>query len=59
MRFSSGILTGIMVGAAAGVMATPMMSGRTRRKIAKTSKRMMNSAGRTIEDITDMFSMTR
>ena len=51
MRFSSGVVTGIVLGAAAGVMAMPMMSRSTKRKITRTSRRMMNSAERTIGDM--------
>lgn len=55
MRFTSGIMTGIMLGAAAGAMATPMMSRRTKKRIARTSKRMFNSAEKTVFDIVDMM----
>ncbi|MEF9934702.1 MAG: YtxH domain-containing protein [Clostridium sp.] len=57
MKFSSGIVTGMMLGAAAGIMATPMMSGRTRRRIAKTSRKMAHSAERTMSDLVELMNM--
>ncbi|MEG2893628.1 MAG: YtxH domain-containing protein [Clostridium sp.] len=57
MKFTSGIVTGMMLGAAAGIMATPMMSGRTRRKISRTSRKMANSAERTMSDLVDLMNM--
>ena len=49
------IVTGIVLGAAAGVMAMPMMSRSTKRKITRTSRRMMNSAERTLGDMMGMM----
>ncbi|KMT22691.1 hypothetical protein CLCY_11c00250 [Clostridium cylindrosporum DSM 605] len=49
-------MAGVMLGAAAaGIMATPMMRTRTRRRIVRTSRRMMNSAGRAVGDIVDIM----
>ncbi len=53
IKFSRGIMTGIVLGVAASMMSTPMMSNKTRRRIARTSRRMMNSAGRTVGDIVE------
>lgn len=57
MKFTSGIVTGMMLGAAAGIMATPMMSGKTRRRIKRSSRKMAHSAERTMSDIVDLMNM--
>lgn len=50
IKLSKGIMTGLVLGVAASMMSGPMMSNRTRRRVARTSRRMMNSAGRTMGD---------
>lgn len=40
-KFISGIVAGSVIGATAGMYATSKMSPRQRRKMMKTSKRML------------------
>lgn len=59
MKFTSGIMAGVMLGTAAGMMASPMMSGRTRRRIARTSRKMMSSTQKTVGDIANIMGIMR
>lgn len=53
MKLSRGIVTGIMLGAVAGVISMPMMNHRTRRRLVKTSRRMRSTAEKTMGNIVD------
>lgn len=45
-KFMSGVITGSIVGATAGMYATSKMSPRQRRKVMKRSKKiLMNAVG--------------
>jgi gas vesicle protein len=51
-RFVSGLTTGIILGAAAGLMVLPQMDGKTRRKVCRTSKRLTHSMENLMHDLT-------
>ncbi|WP_425447163.1 hypothetical protein [Dethiothermospora halolimnae] len=42
-RFMSGIVTGSLIGITAGMYAASRMSPRQRRKVMKTSRRMLDN----------------
>ena len=52
-RFISGLTTGAMIGAAASLLVMPQMSYGTRRKVSRTSRRIVDRAGDWINDIKD------
>ncbi|ELC8441315.1 YtxH domain-containing protein [Clostridium perfringens] len=47
-RFMTTLAVGV-IGAAVGMMVTPNLDRRTQRAIKKATKRMMNSAGGSME----------
>lgn len=52
-KMLGGLSAGILIGAAASMMIMPQMDWRTRRKMDRTSRRIMNSAGSFIHDLKD------
>ena len=51
-RFVSGLTTGIILGAAAGLMVLPQMDSKTRRKVCRTSKKLTHSMENLMHDLT-------
>lgn len=52
-RMISGLTAGILIGAAASMMMLPQMDSKTRRRLNRTSRKLMNSAGNLMHDIRD------
>lgn len=52
-RMLGGLTAGIIIGAAASMMVLPQMDSRTRRKVNRTTRKFMNTAGDFIHDIKD------
>lgn len=52
-RFVGGLTAGLLIGTAASIVMFPQMDFRTRRKINRTSRRLVNSAGNIINDLRD------
>jgi gas vesicle protein len=48
-----GLTAGILIGAAASMMVMPQMDSKTRRRVDRTSRKIVNSAGDFINDIKD------
>lgn len=52
-RFVSGLTAGMLLGAFAGLMMMPQMDMRTRRRVNKTSNRLVHRAEELLNDIMD------
>lgn len=54
-RFIKGLATGAIIGAAAGMMAVPEMSRKTRRMIKRSNRTMMNTAESIVDAMKNMM----
>lgn len=52
-RFLRGMAAGALVGAAAGIFLSPQMDRRTRRRIQRTGRKMMDFTNDIFGDIRD------
>jgi gas vesicle protein len=53
-RFITGLAAGAIIGAAAGLLMMPQMDMRTRRRVGRVSKRLVNRAEDMLDDLKDM-----
>ena len=52
-HFYGALTVGLIIGAAASIMMIPQMDYRTRRRVDKTSRRLVHRAGSFINDLRD------
>ncbi|AEE96036.1 YtxH domain-containing protein [Mahella australiensis] len=53
-KYFRGFMMGAMIGVAAGMVILPQLNASTRKRIAQTSRKMVNKAGDTVGDMMDM-----
>lgn len=54
MRFSTGVVTGAILGAA-GIAGYAMSDRRTRKRVVRSSRRAFERAGSVFDDLADRF----
>ncbi|AEB75429.1 YtxH domain-containing protein [Clostridium botulinum] len=55
-RFLRGLTTGAIIGATAGIMMSPQMDKRTRKKLMRSKRHMIHKAENMVENLTDWLS---